>query len=63
LRSASKWRLVVPSQRGTKSLSRIFNMTVPCWWNDLPNSTRATLSVATFNKLLKTHLFRQHLIL
>ncbi len=35
LRSASERRLVVPSQRGTKSLSRTFTWTVPSWWNDL----------------------------
>ncbi len=33
LRSASERRLVVPSQRGTKSLSRTFSFTVPGWWN------------------------------
>ncbi len=31
LRSASERRLVVPSQRGTKSLSRTFSWTVPSW--------------------------------
>ncbi len=36
LRSASERRLVVPSQRGSKSLSRTFSFTVPGWWNDLP---------------------------
>ncbi len=36
LRSASEWRLVVPSQRGTKSRSRTFSFTVPGWWNELP---------------------------
>jgi len=45
LRSASKCRLVVPSQRGTKSISLTFTMTVPCWSNDLPNSTRAAESI------------------
>ncbi len=38
LRSASERRLVVPSQRGTKSLSWTFSWTVPSWWNDLPIS-------------------------
>ncbi len=33
LRSASEQSLVVPSQRGTKSLSRTFSFTVPGWWN------------------------------
>ncbi len=36
LRSASERRLVVPSQRGSKSLSRTFSFTVSGWWNDLP---------------------------
>ncbi len=36
LRSASERRLVVPSQRGSKSLFRTFSFTVPDWWNELP---------------------------
>ncbi len=36
LRSASERRLVVPSRRGSKSLSRTFSFTIPDWWNDLP---------------------------
>ncbi len=39
-RSASERRLVVPSQRGTKSLSRTFSFTVPGWWNELPTPIR-----------------------
>ncbi len=61
LRSASERRLVVPSQRGTKSLSRTFSWTVPSWWNDLPISIRTAESLAIFKKHLKTHLFCQHL--
>ncbi len=38
LRSASERRITFPSQRGTKSLSQTFALTVPIWWNDLPNS-------------------------
>ncbi len=38
LRSAHERRFIVPSQRGTKSLSQTFSLTVPTWWNDLPNS-------------------------
>ncbi len=45
LRSASEWRIIVPSQRGTKSLSQTFTLTVPTWWNDLPNSNRAAESL------------------
>ncbi len=61
LRSASERRLVVPSQRGTKSLSQTFSWTVPSWWNDLPISIRTAESLAIFKKHLKTHLFCQHL--
>ncbi len=62
LRSASERRLVVPSQRGTKSLSRTFSWTVPSWWNDLPISIPTAESLAIFKKTSKkTHLFRQHL--
>ncbi len=41
LLSASERHIIVPSQRGTKSLSQTFSLTVPNWWNDLPNSIRA----------------------
>ncbi len=61
LRSASERCLVVPSQRGTKSLSRTFSWTVPSWWNDLPISIRTAESLAIFKKHLNTHLFCQHL--
>ncbi len=37
LRSAGEHHLVVPSQRGTKSLSRTFSFTVPGWWNEPPS--------------------------
>jgi len=56
LHSKSECRLVVPSQRGTKSLSLTFFWSVPCWWNDLPNSNIAAESVAIFKKRLMTHL-------
>jgi len=44
--NSSPWRL--PTE--LLALSFLF----PCWWNDLPNSTRASKSVATFKKLLKS---------
>ncbi len=53
LHSASERRLVVPSQRGTKSLSRTFSWTVPSWWNDLPITIRTAESLAIFKKHLK----------
>uniref|UniRef100_A0A9J8BXA0 Reverse transcriptase domain-containing protein n=1 Tax=Cyprinus carpio carpio TaxID=630221 RepID=A0A9J8BXA0_CYPCA len=61
LHSASERRLVVPPQRGSKSLSQTFSWTVPGWWNDLPISIRTSESLLIFKKHLKTHLFRQHL--
>ncbi len=61
LRSASERRLVVPSQRGSKSLSRTFSFTVPGCWNDLPPSVRNAGSLSIFKKQLKTHLFWHYL--
>ncbi len=52
LRSASERRLVVPSQRGSKSLSRTFSFTVPGRWNDLPTPIRNTTT--TENSSLST---------
>ncbi len=54
LRSASERRLVVPSQRGWKSLSRTFSFTVPGWWNDLPTPIRNAGSLSIFKQQLKT---------
>ncbi len=45
LRSASERRLVVPSQRDTKSLSRTFSFTVPGWWNKLPPAKKKCLDI------------------
>ncbi len=61
LRSASERRLMVPSQRGIKSLSRMFSFTVPGWWNELPTPIRNTESLTNFKRHLKTHLFHHHL--
>ncbi len=61
LRSASERRLVVPSQRGSKSLSRTFSFTIPGWWNDLPTPIRNTGSLSIFKQQLKTHLFQHYL--
>ncbi len=56
LRSASERRLVVSSQRDSKSLSRTFSFTVPGWWNDLPTPIRNAGSLSIFKQQLKTHL-------
>ncbi len=61
LRSASERRLVVPSQRGSKSLSRTFSFTVPGRWNDLPTPIRRAGSLSIFKQQLKTHLFQLYL--
>ncbi len=62
LRSANERRLVVPSQRGSKSLSRTFSFTVPGWWNDLyPPPIRNAGSLSIFKQQLKTHLFQLYL--
>ncbi len=63
LRSASERRLVVPSQRGSKSLSRTFSFTIPCWWNDLPTPIRNAGSLSIFKQQLKTHLFQHYFTL
>ncbi len=57
LRSASERRLVVSSQRGSKSLSRTFSFTVPGYWNDLATPIRNAGSLSIFKQQLKTHLF------
>ncbi len=61
LRSASERGLVVPSQRDTKSLSRMFSFTVPGWWNELPTPTQNAESLIIFKRHLKIHLFSHHL--
>ncbi len=61
LRSANERRLVVPSQRGSKSLSGTFSFTIPGWWNDLPTPIRNAGSLSTFKLQLKTHLFQNYL--
>ncbi len=62
LRSASERHLVVPSQRGTKSLSSTFSFLVPGWWNNLPTLIRNAGSLTIFQRHLKAHLFNLHLI-
>ncbi len=56
LRSTSERRLVVPSQRSSKSLSRTFSFTTPGWWNDLPIPIRnaGSLQATTENSSLST---------
>ncbi len=51
LRSVSERRLVVPSQRGTKWLSRTFSFTVPGWCNELPTPIRNAESLDNFQEI------------
>ena len=60
LRSFNKRRLALPSVQVWES--RLFSFVVPRWWNELPSNTRAGASLSTFKKLLKTQLFREHLL-
>ncbi len=52
---------MVPSQRGSKALSRTFSFTVPGRWNDLPTPIRNAGSLSIFKQQLKTHLFQHYL--
>ncbi len=36
-----------------RTFSRTFTFTVPCWWNDLPNSIQTAGSLTIFKKQLK----------
>ncbi len=53
LRSASERRLVVPSQRGSKPLSRTFSFTVPGRWNAFPIHIWNAGSLSIFKQQLK----------
>ena len=57
LRSASESRLCVPRTR-THFGDRAFNIAGPAAWNNLPKHIRAATSLASFKRLLKTHLFK-----
>ncbi len=63
LHFANERRIIVPSQRGTKLVSQTFSLTVPIWWNDLPNSIHAAESLPIFKKRLKTYIFHLYLTL
>ena len=60
LRLSQDCRLAVPTPRLRQS--KLFACVVPRWWNDLPSATRTGASLSIFKKLLKTQLFREHLL-
>ena len=51
--------LVVPISRLSTVGSRAFPVAGPQTWNDLPEDVTSAESLATFHRLLKTHLFRK----
>ncbi|MGH0121481.1 UNVERIFIED_CONTAM: hypothetical protein FKN15_023779 [Acipenser sinensis] len=59
--SACTRRLALPPLRSPASRARSFSTLAPQWWNDLPTDVRTAQSLTTFRRLLKTHLFKQHL--
>ncbi len=60
LRSSGQQRLTLPPTHSGQS--KLFSSVVPRWWNALPVPTRMETSLSTFKKLLKTQLFREHLL-
>ncbi len=56
LRSASEWRISVPSQRGTKSLSQTFSLTVPTWWNDPAQLNLSSWILSHLQETAKKHI-------
>uniref|UniRef100_A0A3B1JJG4 Reverse transcriptase domain-containing protein n=1 Tax=Astyanax mexicanus TaxID=7994 RepID=A0A3B1JJG4_ASTMX len=61
LRSSNERRLALPNTH-TKPKFRLFSYRVPQWWNKLPSTTRSRESLAIFKRLLKTELFKEHLL-
>jgi len=59
MRSIGNNRLVVPISRLSTVGSRAFPIAGPQTWNDLPEDVTSAESLATFRRLLKTHLFRK----
>ena len=64
LRSANTGKLLEPSlktpgQRSTRP--RLFSLLAPKLWNMLPIALRTAVSLPSFRRGLKTHLFRLHL--
>ena len=58
LRSATNNYMVVPRSR-FKFGESAFSIAAPRAWNSIPADLRATLNTATFQKNLKTFLFRE----
>ena len=59
LRSGSQGLLVEPKTRLAKMGDRAFSNYAPRIWNQLPSHIKASLSVQTFKRNLKTYLFQK----
>ena len=62
LRSSDKGLLVVPATNLRTKGDRAFAVVAPTLWNALPLALKNSVSVDSFKRLLKTHLFRMHFV-
>ena len=60
LRSSDKGLLEVPATNLKTKGDRAFAFVAPTLWNALPLPFRNAVSVDSFKRMLKTHLFRMH---
>ena len=51
------WRLVVPLVRNKTFAVRLFSVLGPTWWNQLPNTIKASQTVEQFKKTIKDSIF------
>ena len=60
LRSNNKFLLAIPPSLNTNKFEdRAFSFAAPTLWNSLPDYVRNALTLLTFKKNLKTHLFEK----
>ena len=58
LRSATQGFLVVPKSSTSTYGDRAFSVAAPKLWNNMPVNIRTTISIDSFKRKLKTHLFQ-----
>ena len=63
LRSATSGCLAPPARHTCTSRSRLLSVLASRWWNDLPVDVGTAVTLTTFKRRLKTHLFRLNLFL
>ena len=60
LRSNNKFLLAIPPSLNTNKFEdRAFSFAAPTLWNSLPEYVRNAVTLLTFKKNLKTHLFQK----